>query len=449
VGFHQVTGHKVAIKILNREKIKSMSMDAKIRREIQILKLFRHPHIIKLYEVIETQTDIFMVMEYVCGGEMFEYIVRNGKLSEDQARKFFQQIIASIDYCHRHRVVHRDLKPENLLLDANNNVKVADFGLSNLMRDGDLLKTPCGSPNYAAPEVISGQYYAGAEVDVWSCGIILYALLCAKLPFEDDYIPDLFKKIRAGKFTFPPHVSEECQQLISSMLVVDQLKRSTIAEIRQHPWVKKNLPPQLKTIPPIIQSPAIFNIENSIVLELAQKFKITKEEVMKGLRKDQGEANSIQVAYRLIEDDAEIDSAKVCSSPPELFSSPPMNMRETIPFDTEDSFFYTKKSEAAKYLADNSQQMWKLGIASTLPPKDILNRFCKVMIDVGVEWKIINEYHLRCRLNSPKQLKFTTQLFKLKSKNYLLDFKKLTGDTCTFFELCSQLRFKFNQIDDE
>ncbi len=171
-------------------------MDQKIRREIKILKLFRHPHIIRLYEVIETPTDIFLVMEYVDGGELFEYIVQRGRLLETEARKFFQQIISGIEYCHRYMVVHRDLKPENLLLDSDKNIKIADFGLSNMMLDGNFLKTSCGSPNYAAPEVITGKLYAGPEVDVWSCGVILYALLCGKLPFDEETIPSLFKKIR-------------------------------------------------------------------------------------------------------------------------------------------------------------------------------------------------------------------------------------------------------------
>lgn len=136
-----------------------MNLDvvAKILREIQYLKLFRHPHIIKLYQVISTPTDIFMIMEYVSGGELFAYLVRHGKLKESEARRFFQQIISGVDYCHRHMVVHRDLKPENLLLDQNLNVKIADFGLSNMMRDGEFLRTSCGSPNYAAPEVICGK----------------------------------------------------------------------------------------------------------------------------------------------------------------------------------------------------------------------------------------------------------------------------------------------------
>jgi 5'-AMP-activated protein kinase catalytic alpha subunit len=154
---HQLTGHTVAIKIMNRNKIKSLDVVGKIRREIQNLKLFRHPHIIKLYQVINTPSDIFMVMEYVSGGELFDHIVKNGRLSENEGRKFFQQIISGVDYCHRHMIVHRDLKPENLLLDEHMNVKIADFGLSNMMKDGEFLRTSCGSPNYAAPEVVSGE----------------------------------------------------------------------------------------------------------------------------------------------------------------------------------------------------------------------------------------------------------------------------------------------------
>eukprot|EP01050_Picozoa_sp_SAG11_P004777 SAG11_NODE_314_length_10874_cov_12.170302_5_plen_526_part_00 len=241
LGQHDLTGHKVAVKILNRKKIQSLEMDEKVRREIKILKLFMHPHIIRLYEVIDTPTDIFVVMEYVSEGELFDYIVEKGRLSEDDGRKFFQQIVSGIDYCHRHMVVHRDLKPENLLLDSDLNVKIADFGLSNMMRDGAFLKTSCGSPNYAAPEVISGKLYAGPEVDVWSCGVILYALLCGSLPFDDENIPNLFKKIKGGIYSLPNHLSEGVRDLIPRMLVVDPMKRITIKKIRQHPWFRVNL----------------------------------------------------------------------------------------------------------------------------------------------------------------------------------------------------------------
>mmetsp|Transcript_19638 Transcript_19638/g.63124 ORF Transcript_19638/g.63124 Transcript_19638/m.63124 type:complete len:481 (+) Transcript_19638:299-1741(+) len=191
---HVSTGHKVAVKILNRAKIVALDMAEKVKREINILQRCTHPHIIRLYEVIDTPTDIFVVMEYVSNGELFDYIVSKGRLAPDEARHFFHQIISGVEYCHYHHIVHRDLKPENLLLDADNNIKIADFGLSNVMRDGEFLRTSCGSPNYAAPEVISGHLYAGPEVDVWSCGVILYALLCGSLPFDDESIPNLFKK---------------------------------------------------------------------------------------------------------------------------------------------------------------------------------------------------------------------------------------------------------------
>lgn len=251
-----------------------------MKREIKIASLFQHPHIIRLYEVIKTPVDIYVVMEYVKSGELFDYIVEKGRLPEEEARHFFQQIISGLESCHRNMVVHRDLKPENLLLDARHHVKLADFGLSNVMRDGHFLKTSCGSPNYAAPEVISGvalsgsavgdwlpgiwsrlqimdfltgisldcicrsagKLYAGPEVDVWSCGVILYALLCGSLPFDDENIPNLFKKIKQGSYSFPNYLTPGARDLIRRMLIVQPLERITIPEIRQHPWFSVNLP---------------------------------------------------------------------------------------------------------------------------------------------------------------------------------------------------------------
>ena len=246
---HAITGHKVAVKILNKGKIKQLGMEEKVQREINILHLCTHPHIIRLYEVIDTPTDIFLVNEYVSGGELFDYIVAKGRLSADEARNFFHQIISGVEYCHFQKIVHRDLKPENLLLDSNLNIKIADFGLSNLMRDGDFLRTSCGSPNYAAPEVISGHLYAGPEVDVWSCGVILYALLCGSLPFDDESIPNLFKKIKSGMYSLPSHLSQLARNLIPRMLEVDPMKRITIPEIRLHPWFQHKLPPYLRHPP--------------------------------------------------------------------------------------------------------------------------------------------------------------------------------------------------------
>lgn len=189
-----------------------------------------------------------MVLEYA-ERELFDYLVRKGRCNDDEARKFFQQIICAVEYCHRHKIVHRDLKPENLLIDSQKNVKIADFGLSNIMTDGNFLKTSCGSPNYAAPEVISGKLYAGPEVDVWSCGVILYVLLVGRLPFDDDYIPALFKKIAAGNFHIPGYISPGAARLIRAMLQVHPVHRITIAEIRDDPWFTKNLPKYLQPPP--------------------------------------------------------------------------------------------------------------------------------------------------------------------------------------------------------
>ncbi|KAJ5797455.1 uncharacterized protein N7503_006751 [Penicillium pulvis] len=245
LAIHQPSGRQVALKIISRRKLLSRDMVGRVEREIQYLQLLRHPHIIKLYTVIATKTDIVMVLEYA-ERELFDYLVRKGKCNDDEARKFFQQIICAVEYCHRHKIVHRDLKPENLLIDSQKNVKIADFGLSNIMTDGNFLKTSCGSPNYAAPEVISGKLYAGPEVDVWSCGVILYVLLVGRLPFDDDYIPALFKKIAAGNFHVPSYISPGAARLIRAMLQVHPVHRITIPEIRDDPWFSKNIPKYLE-----------------------------------------------------------------------------------------------------------------------------------------------------------------------------------------------------------
>ncbi|KAH6631159.1 kinase-like domain-containing protein [Chaetomium sp. MPI-SDFR-AT-0129] len=245
---HRGTGQQVALKIISRKNLISRDMQGRVEREIEYLQLLRHPHIIKLYTVIKTPTEIIMVLEFA-GGELFDYIVAHGKMQEDEARRFFQQMLCAVEYCHRHKIVHRDLKPENLLLDDNLNVKIADFGLSNIMTDGNFLKTSCGSPNYAAPEVIGGKLYAGPEVDVWSCGVILYVLLVGRLPFDHEHIPTLFAKIARGSYMVPTWMSPGAANLIKKMLVVNPVQRATIEDIRMDPWFLKDLPTYLH--PPV------------------------------------------------------------------------------------------------------------------------------------------------------------------------------------------------------
>lgn len=181
-------------------------------------------------------------MEYASGGELFDYIVANTRLKEEEASKYFQQINAGVEYIHQLNIVHRDLKPENLLLDHNKNIKIVDFGLSNTYSQGELLKTACGSPCYAAPEMIAGKKYLGANVDIWSSGVIMFALICGFLPFEDPDTSKLYKKILSGEFKIPSFVSKDAADLMQKILNTDPEKRYKITDIRKHPWFELNQP---------------------------------------------------------------------------------------------------------------------------------------------------------------------------------------------------------------
>ncbi|KAG0607832.1 hypothetical protein M758_8G058500 [Ceratodon purpureus] len=297
---HIPTGQKVAIKIMNRHKMRDM--EEKVRRELMVMKLVAHPHVVRLYEVIETPTEICMVMEYVESGDLFDYIVLNGRLSEDESRHFFQQIIAGVDYCHTNRVVHRDLKPENLLLDQErSSIKIADFGLSNIMRDGQFLKSSCGSPNYAAPEVIQRHWYAGPEVDVWSCGVILYAMLCGVLPFDDENISSLYRKIIDCMYMLPSHLSVEARDLITSMLKADPLQRITIAEIRRHPFFQIKLPRYI-ALPPAETAYQVKRIDEDIIVRV-EKMGFDRISLVQSLLWE--EQSKATVAYYLLLDSQE------------------------------------------------------------------------------------------------------------------------------------------------
>lgn len=233
---HNHTKEKVAIKVLEKNKIVDEGDRERVSREIQILKILRHPNITQLYEILEDEERLYLINEYAPNGELFDYIVSNQKIREVEACKFFQQIIDGIEYIHRLNVVHRDLKPENLLLDENYNIKIVDFGLSNIYNANELLKTACGSPCYAAPEMIAGRKYSGLQVDIWSSGVILFALLCGYLPFDDNDTQILYRKIMRGEYSVPSSVSPEASDLIKKILNIHPSKRYNLAEIKAHPW---------------------------------------------------------------------------------------------------------------------------------------------------------------------------------------------------------------------
>lgn len=233
---HKVTKTQVAIKIIDKTRLNPSNLE-KIYREVQIMKLLNHPHIIKLYQVMETKDMLYIVTEYAKNGEMFDHLTSNGRMSEDEARKKFWQILTAVDYCHRHHIVHRDLKTENLLLDANMNIKLADFGFGNFYNAGEPLSTWCGSPPYAAPEVFEGKEYEGPQLDIWSLGVVLYVLVCGSLPFDAPSLPALRQRVTEGRFRIPFFMSQDCENLIRKMLVVDPARRISIAQIKQHRWM--------------------------------------------------------------------------------------------------------------------------------------------------------------------------------------------------------------------
>ncbi|KAL6474943.1 hypothetical protein MHYP_G00159830 [Metynnis hypsauchen] len=235
LGVHCITGQKVAIKIVNREKL-SESVLMKVEREIAILKLIEHPHVLKLHDVYENNKYLYLVLEHVSGGELFDYLVKKGRLTPKEARKFFRQIISALDFCHNHSICHRDLKPENLLLDEKNNIRIADFGMASLQVGDSLLETSCGSPHYACPEVIRGEKYDGRRADVWSCGVILFALLVGALPFDHDNLRQLLEKVKSGVFHMPHFIPPDCQALLRGMIEVDPEKRLTLEDIQKHAW---------------------------------------------------------------------------------------------------------------------------------------------------------------------------------------------------------------------
>ncbi|GAB2275033.1 CBL-interacting serine/threonine-protein kinase 3 [Dionaea muscipula] len=240
------TGEPAAIKILDKEKVLKHKMAEQIRREVATMKRIKHPNVVRLHEVMGSKTKIFIVLEFVTGGELFDKIARNRRMREDEARKYFQQLINAVDYCHSRGVYHRDLKPENLLLDASGNLKVSDFGLSALsqqVRDDGLLHTSCGTPNYVAPEVLNDRGYDGTTADLWSCGVILFVLLASYLPFDDSNILNLYKKISAADFTFPPWLSFSVRKLLSRILDPNPMTRITIPEILEDEWFKKDYRP--------------------------------------------------------------------------------------------------------------------------------------------------------------------------------------------------------------
>ncbi len=301
LGIHFPTQQKVAIKILDKEKIKDENDIERISREIHILKVLKHDNIIQLYENISSERHIYIIMEFINGKNLFHYIYTYKRINENKASYYFRQLISALEYLHTLGIVHRDIKPENILLTKDyKKIKLVDFGLSNSYRHGSLLKTACGSPCFAAPEMISGKYYNGLYSDLWSCGVVLYYMLTGKLPFDDSNIKVLYRKIKNGDYVIPNFLSDVTKDFIRKILTVNPEKRIKINDLKNHPFFNIDKIPLCKGI--LIGIDDIY-IDYDLVKEIKLNYffeneKVTEEYIIENILKNYH--NNITATYYLL-----------------------------------------------------------------------------------------------------------------------------------------------------
>ncbi|XP_073466600.1 MAP/microtubule affinity-regulating kinase 3 isoform X3 [Aquarana catesbeiana] len=305
---HILTGREVAIKIIDKTQLNPTSLQ-KLFREVRIMKILNHPNIVKLFEVIETEKTLYLIMEYASGGEVFDYLVAHGRMKEKEARSKFRQIVSAVQYCHQKHIVHRDLKAENLLLDADMNIKIADFGFSNEFTVGNKLDTFCGSPPYAAPELFQGKKYDGPEVDVWSLGVILYTLVSGSLPFDGQNLKELRERVLRGKYRIPFYMSTDCENLLKRFLVLNPTKRGTLEQIMKDRWI--NAGHEEEELKPFVEPELDIADQKRIDIMIGMGY--SKEEIQESLSKMK--YDEITATYLLLgRKSSELDASDSSSS---------------------------------------------------------------------------------------------------------------------------------------
>jgi 5'-AMP-activated protein kinase catalytic alpha subunit len=388
-GKHLATGESVAIKVISKDQVKKEGMMEQIQREISVMRLVRHPNIVELKEVMATKTKIFFIMEYVRGGELFAKVAK-GRLKEEAARKYFQQLISAIDYCHSRGVYHRDLKPENLLLDEDENLKISDFGLSALpeqFRQDGLLHTQCGTPAYVAPEVLRKKGYDGSKADIWSCGVILYVLLAGFLPFQDENVMKMYRKVFKAEYQFPPWFSTDSKRLISRLLVADPEKRITIPAIMRNHWFLKGF-----------SRPVAFSIQESSMDQTGQEQDL---------------------------DSCSVVNTKVSS--PEFFNAFEFISSMSSGFDLS-SLFETKRKSGSMFTSKFS--------ASAIMEK--IEGVAK-----GLSYKVAKVKDFKVTLQGPCEgrkgkLAVTAEVFEVAPEVAVVEFSKSSGDTLEYTKFCEE-----------
>ncbi|CAL8241680.1 unnamed protein product [Merluccius merluccius] len=326
---HILTCKEVAVKIIDKTQLNSSSLQ-KLFREVRIMKMLNHPNIVKLFEVIETEKTLYLVMEYASGGEVFDYLVAHGRMKEKEARAKFRQIVSAVQYCHQKCIVHRDLKAENLLLDADMNIKIADFGFSNEFTLGNKLDTFCGSPPYAAPELFQGKKYDGPEVDVWSLGVILYTLVSGSLPFDGQNLKELRERVLRGKYRIPFYMSTDCENLLKKFLILNPSKRGSLEQIMRDRWM--NVGHEEEELKPYIEPQPDYKDPKRTDLMLQMGF--SQEEIQDSLVNQK--YNDVMATYLLLDyRNSELDEGLIKPRPGSDVSninapSPPHKVQRSV-----------------------------------------------------------------------------------------------------------------------
>ncbi|XVF87316.1 hypothetical protein PTKIN_Ptkin18bG0110500 [Pterospermum kingtungense] len=395
------TGDGVAIKVIDKEKVLKGGLIAHIKREIAILRRVRHPNIVQLFEVMATKSKIYFVMEYVRGGELFNKVAK-GRLKEDVARKYFQQLISAVSFCHARGVYHRDLKPENLLLDENGDLKVSDFGLSAVsdqIRQDGLFHTFCGTPAYVAPEVLARKGYDAAKVDIWSCGVILFVLMAGHLPFHDQNIMAMYKKIYRGEFRCPRWFSPELTRLLTKLLVTNPENRITIPEIMENRWFKKGF----KHIKFYIEDDKVCNVQD-----------------------DDDDVGSCSDQSSYSESDAEFETRKKVTSLPRPAS---LNAFDLISFSSgfNLSGLFDEADDGARFVsgAPVPKIISKLEEIAKVVSFTVRKKDCRVSLEGSKEG-----------VKGP--LTIAAEIFELTPALVVVEVKKKGGDRVEYEEFCNR-----------
>ncbi|KAG0496492.1 hypothetical protein HPP92_001010 [Vanilla planifolia] len=389
------TGEAFAVKVLDRKRILDLKIDEQIKREIATLKLLKHPNVVRLHEVSASKTKIYMILEYVNGGELFDRIASKGRLPEHLGRKIFHQLIDGISYCHDKGVYHRDLKPENVLVDVNGRIKISDFGLSalthHLGNDG-LLHTTCGSPNYIAPEVLANRGYDGAMSDIWSCGVILYVILTAVLPFDDRNLAVLYQKIFKGDTKIPKWLSIGAQNMLRRILDPNPKTRINVAEIKEDGWFKQDYAP---TVPYDDEEEAYMQDPCPSPIETNQE-------------DDHKELHTVINAFQLIGMSSSLDL----------------------------SGFFEKEDVSER----------KIRFTSNHSPKDLFEKIEEIVTKMGFQvqrgngkLKVMQQTQGFTIPSSAAPLSVAAEVFELSPSLYVVELRKAYGDSYLYRELCSKI----------